>query len=555
MQLHPLTLLRRAAHRIGNLLRRRAKLDYVLFTLPAAMPTLPEPRSWLMRRLQGDAPLSLWELDKHFERIAADPRVQGVVLHLRGFAMPMASLQTLRGSIAKLRSKGKRVICYAMGYDNATYYVASAANEIILQPGGEVNTIGLRQEALFLKDSLAQVGVTFDVVAISPYKSAFDQFGSADASPEFREQVNWLLESRWEMLTGGIAEGRSISREAASGMIDHAPYTDEEALTAKYVDAVLNEEQLGEHLNAKHLLTWKQANRALYRVWKRQQGKPIALMRLDGLIIPGESGRTPGNLPLPLVGEARTGDLTFVRQIRTLLKEKRLGAVVLYIDSGGGSSAASEAMTAALDQVAKQVPVVAYMDSVAASGGYYVATPAKWIVAQPGTITGSIGVLSAKLVTGGVYDKLRAHPVEFTRGANAAMYSEGHPFTPEQREKMHTAVNRIYRQFLERVASSRGMTTDAVDMLGGGRVWTGEQAYKNGLIDQMGGLETAFSKARELAQLSEDTPIMLVSAGKDALPPMLAQPTAALEYAYENLRLISSGAVQMLGGIIFNPRL
>ncbi len=180
---------------LRNRLRRRHKhLDYILLNLPSTLPSLPEHRSWLRQRLQGSAPLSLTQLDRIFRQIGDDPRPRGVILHVGALAMSLADLQTLRASIQRLRAKGKRVIASAPMYTIGPYYVASGCDAILLQPGGELMTVGLRDETVFLKDALDTLGITLDVVAISPYKGAFDRFTRGDISPEGRAQLEWLLD-------------------------------------------------------------------------------------------------------------------------------------------------------------------------------------------------------------------------------------------------------------------------------------------------------------------------------------------------------------------------
>jgi protease-4 len=231
------------------------------------------------------------------------------------------------------------------------------------------------------------------------------------------------------------------------------------------------------------------------------------------------------------------------------MRNPRLAAVVLFIDSGGGSVVAAEAMTSALDELAKKVPLVVFMNGVAASGGYYVATPARWIIAQPGTITGSIGVITAKPVTGGLREKLHVNTVHFTRGANADIYSDTEPFSEAQRAHMRQTIASIYGQFVARVADSRRMSAEAVDAVGAGRVWTGEQALANGLIDQLGDVWAALAKARELAALPDTTPVALALGRGKALPPQLAaaaDPAAALGYARDNARALLNGAAQVI---------
>ncbi|HVU11708.1 MAG TPA: S49 family peptidase, partial [Phototrophicaceae bacterium] len=431
-----------------NRLRRRFRhLDYLLLTLPGSMPALPEQRSWLLKRIQGAPPLSLWELDRIFRRIAADPRPNGVILRLSTMSMPLADLQTLRGSIQRLRAQGKRVICYAQNYDLSQYYVASAADEIWLQPGGQLLTVGLHQEALFLKDALGMIGVELDVVAITPYKSAYDQFARAEPSPEGRAQVDWLLDARYELIVTGIAEGRRISTDAARTLIDTSPHVDADALTAGYVDAVLNEEDFAARLNSDQLVLWKDADKQLLLQRKPRGDQHVALIQINGLMMQGESADPPVKLPIPFVGGARAGDLTVVRQVRSVMRDPNVGAVVLSINSGGGAAVAAEAMTSALEQLAKKCPLVVSMNAVAGSGGYYVATPARWIVAQPATLTGSIGVISAKAVTAALRQQYHLNTVHFRRGANAGIFSDTERFSDAQRDVMRHTIEAVYKQF------------------------------------------------------------------------------------------------------------
>ena len=347
-RLNPIRGIRWAAFWLSNWRRQRSKIDYITILLPAQMPLLPERRSWLRKRVLGAPPVSLVELDRLLERIGNDPRPKGVILHLRGLTLSLADLQTLRGSLLRLRAKGKRVICFALGYDNATYYLASAADEIVLQPGGELNTIGMRREATFLKDALARVGVELESVAISPYKGAFDQFTRNDISPEGREQLEWLLDSQFNQWVQGIAEGRKLSADAVRAMIDAAPYLDEEALQNGYVDAAETEESLFRRLKAEHWLTWEAADKKLLKKWRKSADKVVGLLRIEGLMVAGTSGKPPIELPIPFIGGERAGDLTVVAQVRELMNDDRVGAVIVYVDSGGGAADAAEAMTSAL---------------------------------------------------------------------------------------------------------------------------------------------------------------------------------------------------------------
>jgi len=547
-------MMARAWAGVRNWRRLRYKeMDYILFPIEGAIPALPEARSWLEKRILGEPPITLWEIDRYFRQIADDPRPKGVILMLRDPELSLADAQTLRTIIERLRAAGKRVIAYAQSYDLGTYLIASVCDEILMQPGGDVSTLGLYQQAVFLKDALAAVGVALDVIAITPYKGVYDQLSRDSISPEARAQQEWLLDSRYTMIVRDIAASRGWEESKVRAMIDGAPYIDQEAVDAGYIDGLVYEEGLPERLGTEDLIEWEDIEKKLVRKPRRYDtDKYIAILPITGLMMPGESGAPPIDLPIPLpiIGGERAGDITVVQQVRSLMKDERVGAVVLYIDSGGGAAIAAEAMTSALQELAKMHPVVAYMNGVAASGGYMVACPAQWIVAQPGTITGSIGVVTAKPVTGGLEEKLLFKSFSFLRGANADLYSSSAPFTDDQRAKVRTAIEYSYRQFIEMVAAARHTTPEAIDAIGGGRVWTGEQGLANGLVDELGDVRAAILKARVLGDLPERTPSVLYSSRKlSGLPPMAAKiidPAAGVKRLLDNARGVLNGRAQLI---------
>ncbi len=519
--------------RAGNWRRRRREApDYVLFLLEGAYPELPPARTrWWQQFLPGDDS-NLRHLSRHFKTIASDPRVHGVVLHLRPLFLPLSSLQTLREQLLALRAAGKRVVVWSHGYDMGSYYLASAADQILLLPGGTVAPTGLARELVFLKETLEEAGVAVDAVQIAPYKSAPNTFTQSSSTPEMREMMTWLLDDTFEDLLEGIAAGRGLSMDEARALVDRAPYTDVEALAAGVVDGVLSEEALPEFLGTgakpARLAMWEQAEKSLLRRPPAPPGRYVAVLRIEGAIMPGQSRRPPFRIPLPIpfFMEEQAGDLSVVQAARALLDDEQAAAVVLFIDSPGGSAAASEAMAAALERLAARKPLVAVMGAVAASGGYYVATPAQWIVAQPGTITGSIGVFSLKPVVGGLLDKLKLGRETLSRGQHATLYDLERPFTEEERALIWRGIERTYDLFLARVAASRRMTREEADAVGGGRVWTGRQALARGLVDELGGLEEGIARARSLANLPPDSPVRQAAAPRHALPPAARPPQA-----------------------------
>jgi len=319
------------------------------------------------------------------------------------------------------------------------------------------------------------------------------------------------------------------------------------ALAAGAIDALIGEEDLPKHLGTRakpaKLMDYGVAKKKLLLPPLKMPGKYVALLRIAGDIIDGRSSLPPVKPPfrLPLLFSERVGDLTVVQQARALARNKRAAAVVVHVDSGGGSATSSEAMAAALREVAKKKPVIISMGDVAASGGYFVATPGSRIIAQPGTITGSIGVLSGKFVNAGLYEKLLWHREIISRGEHAEVQSGSRPFTEEERQGVWEQINRTYDVFLDRVMTCRNMTREAVDAIGGGRVWTGRQALENGLVDELGGLDLAIRRAREKAGLGHRSKVCEVKASKKLLAPAGAGASAWLAYAVDGIRLLRPG--------------
>jgi protease IV len=513
--------------------------EYVIFVLESDLPALPDPPRPFWQRFTSRPRLSVQELGERFDAIANDPRIKGVILHLRPVGMPMATLQDLRELVGKLRQSGRRVVAWAPFYTTGTYYLACACDEILLMPTGTVQPLGFSSTGMFLRDGLARFGIEADFVQISPYKSAADTLTKSRMSPEFREQVTWLLESQHKELLNAIGKGRVLDEKGAQALVDGSPYGDDTALEMRAVDAVMPEEELAKRLGPSSEVstaigTWEQA-RGKLRVAAPTlaRGKYVAMLRIEGTIIDGRSGRLPVKPPIevPLVGDDRAGDLTVVQAARQVAGDKRAAAVVLYVNSRGGSATASEAMRQALEVIAARKPLVVAMGPVAGSGGYWVSTPGRWIVARPGTLTGSIGVLTGKLVTGGMWSRLMFNRETIAFGEHATIDSDERPYTDEERAIVKAQIDRVYTQFLDLVGKARKMTPEQVHTIAAGRVWTGRQAFERKLVDELGGLDAAIRKARSLANLDEKAPV------REARPPKRMVPPTA----------VTSGAVGFLG--------
>lgn len=540
-------------HGLGNALRLLGRApDYVAFTLEGPYPEMVPPRPPFPKRLLSSKKPSLRDLRAQMRQVAHDRRVKGVVLRIYSVGTAAATLQSLRDLIAELREAGKRVVVWSNHYDMTSYYVACAADEILLQHAGGVTALGVAQGFVFLADALHKAGLEAEVIQISPYKTAGDMLTRSEMSEENREMANWLIEDVFDQLVAGIAEGRGISTEEARALIDQGPYSGVPAVEAGVVDSVLGEEDLPRHLGTEkrpaRLADYGVAKRRLLLPPLRMPGKYVALVRIAGDIIDGRSSVPPVKPPfrIPLLFGERVGDLTIVQQARALAKNKRAAAVVVFVDSGGGSATSSEAMAAAFREVAKKKPVIVSMGDVAASGGYYVATPGTRILAQPGTLTGSIGVLSGKIVNAGLYEKLLCHREIVSRGEHAELQSGSRPFTEDERRAMWELISRVYDVFIDRVTASRGMTREAVDAIGGGRVWTGRQALEHGLVDELGGLDLAIRRAREEAGLGRRARVREIKTGKKLLAPVGAGPSAWLAYAIDGVRMFRPGVALAL---------
>jgi protease-4 len=520
--------------------------EYIVFVLENDLPALPDPPRPFWQRFTSRPRLSVKELGEQFDLIANDPRTKGVILHLRPVGMPMATIQDLRELVGRVRQSGRRVVAWAPFYTTGTYYLACACDEILLMPAGSVQPLGLATTGLFLRDGLARFGIEADFVQVSPYKSAPDMWTKSQMSPELREQLTSLLDSQQKELLSAIGKGRVLDEKGAQALVDSSPYADDTALEMRAVDAVLPEEKLAERIGSGipvRIGTWEQARKKVRTPAPTLRArKYVAVIRIEGAIMDGRSARLPVKPPIdiPFVGGDRAGDLTVVQAARQVANDKRAAAVVLYVNSRGGSATASEAMRQALDVIAARKPLVVSMGPFAASGGYWVSTPGRWIVARPGTLTGSIGVFTGKFVTAGMWSKLMFNRETIAFGQHVTMESDERPFTDEERQIARSHIGRIYALFLERVGKARNMTPEQVHPIADGRVWTGRQAFERKLVDELGGFDAAVRKARTLAGLSDTAPVREARGPKRMIPPVAAASAMGfVGYLFEGVSLLN----------------
>jgi protease-4 len=487
----------------------RRRVDYVYVDISGELPEF-SPKPPLAQRLAGTRPpLSLAMLRSRFQRITADPHTRGVVLVLRNMNVGWATLQSLRDEMARLRSNGKRVVAYLPGADTRIYFAACAADEILMPETANLNLLGLLTEAVFLRDTLHMVGLEAEVTAVSPYKSGGDRFTRSDISPESREQLERLLDQRYAMLLAAIATGRGLDDSGAvRALIDAAPYSAPEARRANLIDGVCYEDELEARLAQQagvekiRLRHWRAARRMLRLPYRRYQRRTVAVLSLEGAIMPGRSRVVP--VPVPVLGGRQVGNESVAQALRQIERNERVAALVLHINSPGGDSFASDLIWREVQRIRQSKPVVVSMGDVAASGGYYIAACANIIFAQPATLTGSIGVFALRPVAAGLLERLHVNTTVFNRGARAGLLAASLPPSDDERDVFRRLVFESYATFKQRVCSGRNMADEQLEPIAGGRVWTGTEAQQVRLIDEMGGLPAAIARARSLAELPAD---------------------------------------------------
>ena len=530
--------------------------DFVWIEVSGPLEEFETPVGFLGRRLaRGPSPPSLERLRGMLDRICADGRPRGVVLRIKNLDAGWAAIEELRGEILAFRECGKRVVAYlADPVDTRSYFLACAAGEIFATPLASLNVTGLRAKVDFLKDALNNVGIEVEVVAVSPYKSAGERFVRDDFSDESREQVERLLDRRYEEVVHAVSESRDIPSEEVRMRIDLAPYGAREALSEDLLDGVLYEDELPAKLGSENrharLAEWVRARRSLFLPYRKRSRNKIALVSLTGTIVRGRSRKLP--VPVPFVGAEQAGSESVVAALRVTEKSRRISAVLFHVDSPGGDALASDLIWREVERIGAKKPVVVLMGNAAASGGYYVSVAASHVVARRGTVTGSIGVLIIRPVARGLYEKLGINPVALDRGAHAGLLDPGRRPDDEERRVIEGQIQCIYAEFKERVTRGRGIDAVALDGIAGGRVWTGTEALELGLVDELGGFREALRKARELGGIGRDVSEVLVRVN----PPRGGRPSpgepaqAAIDAVGETWRALSelrAGGVKAFG--------
>lgn len=498
--------------------------DYPVIVLSGELVERTPQLPWWQQLIPGrKAPVSLEALHEAFQRIAADPKTDGVVVLFKSPKIGLVQAQSLIALFDRFREwskersaagvASKKVIVHIEDGMMDSYVAACGADQIFMTPLTEWRVLGLRFGSLFLKETLARIGIEFDVIRIAPWKSAGDVYNRTSMSEESREQYNWLADSLYQTIVSTISQRRNLTHDAVRNLIDHAPLKATDALSSDLIDGIYYEDEIPVALSwgtqAATLKPWEECGHLLLRQDVQRSRQAVGIISLSGTIVPGKSRDLP--VPLPLLGDEQIGSSTVQQLVRAAREDDRLAAVVLHVDSPGGSALASDVMWRELTLLNEEKPLVVYMGNVAASGGYYIATPARKIVAQSTTITGSIGVLSAKPSLRGTYNKIGANRESVQRGANVMLYDENSRWTPEQVAQIEESIQYMYREFKERVACGRGLNFESLDSICQGRVWTGAQALENGLVDSLGDLQVAVQQACQLAELPGDGSIRVAN--------------------------------------------
>lgn len=498
--------------------------------------------------ISGGKPMALRETVATIHRAAEDPRVAGLIARVQLAASPPAAVQELRAAIAAFNAV-KPALAWAETYPGTlSYYLASAFGEVWMQPSGSVGLIGFASNATFLRDAFDKAGIEPQFVARGEYKSAANRFTEHGFTTAHREAVTRMLESLQEQAWQAIAESRKLDAGALDSLADRAPLLREEAVTAGLIDRIgfrdeayariaelVGVEDSSDDTAPPRLYLARYASAARSRlappipsVPGRRPKPTLAVVNLDGMIVDGRGG--PQFLPL---GAATAGGDTIGAALREAAADDSVSAIVLRVNSPGGTITASESIWREVTRARKRgKPVVASMGAVAASGGYYVAMGADAIIANPATVTGSIGVITGKLVVRDLLDRLGVGSDSVRTNANADAWSIDTPFTPEQQARREAEADLFYADFVQRVAEARNLTAEAVDHVARGRIWTGADAHERGLVDELGGFRTAVRRAKVLAGLDEDTDARIVSYPSSSLldivrPRASSQPAAA----------------------------
>ncbi len=463
-----------------------------------------EPGGVLGQFLEG--PPTVRSVVDALRKASVDRRVSSVIIRPTGTAALWGKVQEVRDAVTEFRKSKKPIVAFLESASDQSYYLASACDKVFLMPTASLDLTGMANYELFLRGGLDKLGVYPDSLHVGDYKTASNTFTEHSFTPAHREMAESLNTDMYEQLVAGVAEGRRRTPAEVRQLIDHGPYLPEDAVRAGLVDDLAYEDEIDDKVQLgrgrTHILRQKDYRTVGLSSLGLNRGPRIAVIYAVGLISSGISNESPSGQVI--------GSDTIVEYLRTARADSSIRAIVLRIDSPGGSAIASDIIWREIMLTRDRKPVIASMSDVAASGGYYIAMPAHAIVAQPATLTGSIGVVLVRFVIDGTLDKLGLNMESVKQGKYADLFSPVRPFNPDERKKVLELMQATYDAFVEKAAAGRNTTPERIDAIGQGRVWTGKQAKSLGLVDELGGLDRAIELAKERAKIAAGSQVELV---------------------------------------------
>ena len=453
---------------------------------------------------------SFYDLIRAIAAASADDRIKAIFAEISQSDLSLSQIEELRSAISAFRRVGKKAYIFSESFGSfgggmSEYYLASAFDEIILQPGGEVGITSISIEMPFVRKLLNRIGIKPEFYARHEYKSAYSSFTDEKMSASLQTELNKLGGSIFAKIIDDISAAKDISKQDLLNLIDNAPLSAEKAISNLLVNELSYRNTLINRLESEYDAKTFDWLNYLYFLAPSQGKQAVGIVVINGEISSGES------IFEPLQGEVVAGAESFAANLKELSEIKDLKALIVRIDSPGGSYLAADYMRQALSDFKekKQIPVIVSMSSYAASGGYFIALPADIIMAQDLSITGSIGVLGGKPVLSGLWQNLDINWESVSFGRNSGIMSLNHSFSAAEKEAFNKSLDRVYDDFVAKTASARRISLKKMDTLARGRVWTGEQAKSNGLIDEVGGYDLAFVRAVELGNINLDKPIRI----------------------------------------------
>jgi protease-4 len=489
--------------------------------------------------LMAGQAISLKDLVARLDRAGTDSQVKAVILTFDGMSLGFGQLHEIRQAIQRTRDAGKRVYVHAEGMSTFTYGLLCVGDNLSVAPQSTLWLMGFYAESPYVKDLLDKIGVETDFMHMGAYKSAAEIFTRTGPSEEAEENLNWLYDAWYDSLVGMIAKSRGKTPEQVRELIDGGPYMADQAKEKGLIDAVETREQFvarvkkeiegpekidnrygepkGPQMNFANPLAVFTVLAEMFKPAQVSHKDAVGIVYVSGMILPGYSQPTF----FGATDAAFSGDIS--KALERAAGDPTVKAVVMRVDSPGGSAEASEVILNATRQILKAKPFIVSMGDVAASGGYYISCAADAIFADEATITASIGVVGGKLITTGLWDKLGINWVAHKRGANADIFTSSHAFNDDQRQVLEDYMRQVYEVFKGHVAKGRaGKLRKPLEDMAGGRIYTGRQALELGLVDEIGGLKQAIDYAAAKASL-KDYEVRIVPEPKDFLTQLLEQ--------------------------------